>query len=319
MSGITVLAGDIGGTNSRLALYRCDAKGLVRIAQATYPSSEHSCLTEIISSFLATCQARCEVACLGLPGPVGPGRDVQLTNLPWQVDREDLRRTLRTEYVELINDVEASAAGVCEASIEDFACLHPGQPDPRGNRAVISLGTGLGVAGLTPDGRAFATEAGHATFAPRNEFDRAMQRDLIREYGHVSWERVAAGPALRRIHARVAPRGAPQLDAPEIVARAASDPVCATTLSTFGRYVGAAAGNIALTLMATSGVFFCGGVAPKIVDTIGARAILDALVDKGRMRSLLERVPVYLVPDDGLALSGAAHTALRYADRMRSL
>jgi glucokinase len=196
----------------------------------------------------------------------------------------------------------------------DFVCLHEGKSDPRGNRVVISLGTGLGVAGLTPSGRAFATEAGHATFSPRTEFDLELLRGLSREYGHVSWERVASGPALPRIYSSLASAESPRLDSPAITARAASDPLCGEALATFCRYVGTAAGNIALTMMATGGIFFCGGVAPKVIDVVGAGPILQALTDKGRMRPLLEKVPVYLVRDDDLALWGAAYTAMRRVD-----
>lgn len=308
---MTVLAGDIGGTNSRLAIYEPTADGLAQLAHEVYPSGEYGCVTDIISEFLEAAGKPCDVACLGLPGPVSSEKVIELTNLPWRVDRERLCQTVGTERVELINDVEASAVGVHAGRTSDFDCLHEGRPDRPGNRAVISLGTGLGVAGLTPAGRAFATEAGHATFSPRSEFDLELLHHLAREYGHVSWERVASGPSLPRIYALLAAADAPRLDPPAIVDRAISDPVCRKTLVAYCGYVGAAAGNIALTLMATGGVFFCGGVAPKVIDAIGAEPIVEALVDKGRMRPLLERVPIYLVRDANLALTGAAHTALR--------
>lgn len=309
--GSRVLAGDIGGTNSRLAIYENGAQGLVQLVHKIYPSGDYSGVEEIIGAFLAAGGSRCDAACLGLPGPVHSEDRVRLTNLPWLVDRERIRQIVRTDAVELINDVQASAVGVHEGPVGEFECLHRGQADPLGNRAVVSLGTGLGVAGLTPSGRAFATEAGHASFSPREDFDFDLLRDLRREYDHVSWERVAAGPALHRIYSFLAAADAPSLDPPAIVKSADSNRVCRRTVVTFSRYVGAVAGNIALTMMATGGVFFCGGVAPKIVDAVGAGAILEALVDKGRMRPLLERVPIYLVRDDHLALSGAAHTALR--------
>jgi glucokinase len=308
---MTILAGDIGGTNSRLAIYERRAGELARVAQKTYPSAEYSCVADIISEFLATAGTQCDVVCLGLPGPVRSETVVHLTNLPWTVDRERLRQTAATDRIELINDVQASAAGVFERPASDFMCIHEGLSDPLGNRAVISLGTGLGVAGLTPSGRSFATEAGHASFSPRTELDVDLLRELSREYGHVSWERVASGPALARIYWSLAPEGAPRLDVPEIVDRATSDPLCRETLVTFCRYVGAVAGNIALTMMATGGIFFCGGVAPKVIDVAGAGPILDALNDKGRMRPVLEKIPIYLVRDDNLALTGAAYTAMR--------
>ena len=298
--GMTVLAGDIGGTNSRLAIFEDRTDGLEQVAQRTYPSGDYGGVAEIISEFLGAFHTQCDVVCLGLPGPVGSEKEIRLTNLPWRVDKERLRKTARTDRVEFINDVEASAAGVFERPSGDFVCLHEGRPEPLGNRAVISLGTGLGVAGLTPNGRAFATEAGHATFSPRSEFDLDLMRALGREYDHVSWERVASGPALPRIYSFLAPPNAAHLDASEIVDRTAADPMCRKTVATFSHYVGAVAG-----------VFLCGGVAPRVIDAVGADPILAAVVDKGRMRSLLEKVPIYLVRDDNLALTGAARTAVR--------
>lgn len=308
---MTILAGDIGGTNSRFAIYRQRPWGIERVNQQIYPSEAYGGVADIVSEFLSTSETTCDLTCLGLPGPVCSESVVDLTNLPWRVDKEHIRQTVRSERVDLINDVEASAVGVHAGRLDDYVCLREGQPDARGMRAVISLGTGLGVAGLTPSGRAHATEAGHTTFSPRTDFDLELLRALSREFGHVSWERVASGPALRRIHSLVKPAAAPPLDAPEIVGGAESDSACQRTVKILGSYIGAIAGNVALTLMATGGIFLCGGVAPRVVDSVGSHAILEALVDKGRMRSLLERIPVYLVRDDCLALTGAAHTALR--------
>ena len=311
---MNILAGDIGGTNSRLAIYDVGPRGMQLDIQQTFPSAEFGSLTEIVSHFLEQCRATCEVVCLGLPGPVTTDRVIQLTNLPWEVDHERIRKASGASKVALINDVEASAVGVQELRTEDVDRLHEGQPDPSGNRAVISVGTGLGVAGLMAGGRAFATEAGHATFSPRDDSDFKLLGALEREFGHVSWERVASGPALPRIHAHLAAEGVPALDAPEIVRRYAEDGTCKRAVDTFCRYLGAVAGDIALTLMATGGVYFCGGVAPRVLDETGADPVLESFFDKGRMRRVLERVPVYLVRDGNLALKGAAHTALRLVE-----
>ncbi len=312
---MNVLAGDIGATNSRLAIYDVDQGGLSLRANRTYSSADFGCAEEIVSRFLDWNDASCDIVCLGLPGPVSSERVVRLTNLPWTVDPERIRRASRAETIVLINDVEASAAGVIGLAAEHVERLHEGRPDPTGNRAVISVGTGLGVAGLTASGRAFATEAGHASFSPGTDFDLDLLRTLRREFGHVSWERLASGPALPLIYSYLTRQSVPELAAPEIVGRFATDAECRRTVTTFSRYVGMAAGNIALTLMATGGVYLCGGVAPRIVDEAGAEAILDAFFDKGRMRSVLEQIPVSLVRDGDLALKGAAHTALRLLER----
>jgi glucokinase len=308
---LKVLAGDVGGTNSRLAIYDGGSVGLRQITRSTYPSAEYSCVAEIISEFLASNEVHCDVVCLGLPGPVSSERIIRLTNLPWKIDRERLRNTVHTENIGLINDVQASAVGVHALSDSGFDCLHEGEAAREGNRAVISIGTGLGVAGLTATGHAFATEAGHASFSPRTHVEVELMRELSLEFDHVSWERVASGPALRRIYRFLTQTKDEAPDAPEIVSRIGSDPMCEQTVLMFARFIGAVVGNIALTLMATGGVYLCGGVAPKIVDAVGKPPILDALFDKGRMRPLLESVPVFLVRDDNLALTGAAHTGIR--------
>jgi glucokinase len=233
-----------------------------------------------------------------------------LTNLPWQVDREKVLQAVGTDRVTLINDVEASAVGIKGLSEENLVCLQEGQADPAGNRVVVSVGTGLGVSSLAPTGRTFATEAGHASFSPCCELDFRLQESLQAEFGHVSWERVASGPGLERIYALLVANGSRSPGAAEIVSRAGSDPVCWEAVETLRRYIGSAAGNFALTLMASGGLYLAGGVAPKILDADRSDLFLQAFCDKGRMRSVLEKMPVYLVHEDNLALRGAAQTAI---------
>ena len=305
-----ILAGDIGGTNSRLAGVDVGTGGIRVDAQADYRSCDFESISDVVCEFLRSTGFGCEVVCLGLPGPVSAESDVQLTNLPWRVNRDSLRRASGVNDIRLVNDVQASAAGIHHLEDDDWLCLHEGEADPVGFRAVISVGTGLGVAGLTPDGHPFATEAGHATFSPRDEFDFELMQSCSRELGHVSWERVASGPGLPRIHRQLVGCGGPELDPPEIVHRAGSDAVCAQVVGRFISYLGAVAGNIALTMLATGGVYFCGGVSPKVIRSADRATLVESFLDKGRMRKVLERIPVFLVCDDRLALKGAAHLAL---------
>lgn len=304
-----ILAGDIGGTHSRLAIYNHRASRVELLRRETYSSSGHPGLTEILATFLHDDGGTVDAACLGIPAPMN-GDIVRPPNLPWQVDRQEVHQAIGTDRVALINDVEASAAGLEGLSDDELICLQAGTADPHGNRAVLSLGTGLGVSALTPAGRTFATEAGHATFAPSTDTDFALQAELQREFGHVSWERIASGSALPRVHALLAPNGTEPLEASEIVRRADSDPVCRLVIETFRRHIGAAAGNIALTLMASGGLYVTGGVATRVLDTHNAGPFLDAFRSKGRMRPLLERIPVFLVREPNLALRGAARKAL---------
>ena len=305
-----ILAADIGGTHSRLAIYRHEASRFELVRMETYSSPDHSGLAEVLTSFLEKEGSDVDAACLGLPAPISSGIVFPMPNLSWDVDRDQVLRAVGTDQVALINDVQASAAGIQGLSEEDLVCLQPGLPDPTGNRVVISVGTGFGVSALTPSGKTLATEAGHATFAPRYDIDFNLQKKLELEYGHVSWERVASGSALPVVYSLLVPEGSPKLDASEIVRRSESDPVCKLALETIRRYIGTAAGNIALTLMASGGLYLAGGAAMKMLDKGNAGPFISAFHDKGRMRALLERMPVFLVREKNLALRGAAQTAI---------
>ena len=304
-----VLVGDIGATHSRLAIYRVGSGRPEPLRQETYASGEHDGLTEVLASFLQSEREEIQAACLGLPGPIHGGTVFPLTNLGWKVDRDEVLHCVGTDRVALINDVEASAVGVQDLSPDSLSILQPGRVDPSGNRVVISVGTGLGVSALTPTGHTFATEAGHGTFSPRRDPDYDLQKQLQTEYGHVSWERVASGSALPRIHALLAEEPSARLQGPEIVRRYRTDPDCRLAVQTFQRYVGAAAGNIALSLMASGGLYLCGGVSNEVFGEAGADPFREAFCDKGRMRPLLERVPVFVVRHDSLALRGALRKA----------
>jgi glucokinase len=305
-----ILAGDIGGTFSRLAIYRHQASHFELLRMETFSSPEHDCLSDVLATFLEKDCQGVDVACFGLPAPIHSGVVFPLTNLHWLVDREQVLRTVGTDRVALINDVEASAAGIQGLSEDDLVCLQSGQVDPAGNRVVIAVGTGLGVSALTPSGHTVPTEAGHASFSPRSDLDLDLYAKLKLEYGHVSWERVASGSALPYIHALLAPAQSSRLEPVEIVRRSGSDPVCKLAVDTLRHYIGAAAGNIALTLMASGGLYLAGGVAEKVLDQGNSGPFIDAFCDKGRMRALLERMPVFLVRESDIALRGAAQRAI---------
>lgn len=306
-----ILAGDIGGTYSRLAIYSHEASRFRLVRQETFSSPAHDGLTEVLTSFLQKSGEDVDAACLGLPAPIHSGVVYPLTNLEWgQVDRDQVLLALGTDRVALINDVEALAAGIQGLPEENLVCLQRGLADPFGNRVVISVGTGYGVSALTPAGRTLATEAGHASFSPRQDIDFRLYDKLQRKYGHVSWERVASGSALPSIYELLAPEHSPRVEASEIVQRSSTDPICRQAVETLRRYIGSAAGNIALTLMASGGLYLGGGAATKVLDPGSFDQFLDAFRDKGRMRPLLERVPVYIVDERDLALLGAAQKAV---------
>lgn len=323
---INILAGDVGGTTTRLAAYSVEEDRLEKLCEEDFASRAAESLEELVARFLAARDVACERACFGIPGPVH-GRVARTTNLPWLVEAAGIEARADIGEVFLLNDLEALAWGISELGDDDVLTLHHGEPDAVGNRAVIAAGTGLGQAGLFWDGsshRPWATEGGHTDFAPITEDDDALLRFLRTELDHVSWERVVSGPGLHGIYRFLLDRN--RVEAPEWLAEGVrvGDPAAAVALAaergedeladravrTFIRLYGAEAGNLALKVMARGGVYVAGGIAPKLRDLMSSGLFVDAFLAKGRMRPLLERMPVRLVLNPRLALPGAARRAL---------
>lgn len=317
-----ILAGDIGGTKTDLALF---TPALDLVVRRTFPSREHASLEDIVRQFLAEMPAPFDSACFGIAGPVRAGR-VLTTNLPWTVTDEALAEVLRLREVRLINDLEATALGVGALRPEHLLTLQAGSPQGPGHQAVIAAGTGLGEAGLFWNGDQhvpYASEGGHASFAPRDARQRELLAWLEGEFGHVSYERVLSGPGLFNIYRflRDTGRGTEpvwladelrQGDPPAVVSRAALAGTCdlaREALTLFVTLYGAEAGNLALKAYATGGVFVAGGIARKIRSAIENGAFVAAFVDKGRMEPLLRSIPVRLVLSDAVNLLGAARGA----------
>jgi glucokinase len=320
-----ILGGDIGGTHTRLALFDDDGSVLADPPERVYPSNDHDCLDEVVQRFLAETAARPSAACFGVAGPVRNGRSVT-TNLPWVVDAGALGSELGVAAW-VINDLEATAWGIAALAPDEFVELARGDPGARGNAAVIAAGTGLGEAGLYWDGRQhrpFATEGGHASFGPHDDLDGELLAWLRRRFpGHVSWERILSGPGLVTLYEflRDTHRGeeSPALaaamgagDPGAAISAAALDgssPLAAQALDRFVALYGAEAGNLALKVMATGGVYLGGGIAPRILPKLRDRTFLRCFLDKGRMRPLLETMPVRVVTNDRCGLLGAGRCA----------
>ncbi len=320
-----VLAGDIGGTNARLALYDVAGARCAPEVMQTYPSREYDSLEEIVRRFIDAHRIATSRACFGVPGPVKGGR-AQTTNLPWVVEAAKLSADTGLKRVDILNDLEAQAYGIATLDPEDLVELNPGDPSAVGNRALIAAGTGLGQAGLYWDGeehRPFACEGGHTTFAPRGDLQLALSDHLADRYGHVSWERVVSGPGLVNIYGFLVEfRGAEtpgwlaeQLvgdDPAAAISKAALEgrsEICREALDLFVELYGAEAGNLALKIMATGGLYLGGGIAPEIVEPLREGRFLTAFSAKGRMRPLLEAMPVRLILNEQTALLGAARYA----------
>jgi glucokinase len=320
-----ILAGDIGGTSTRLASFEVRNGRLSLVIEQTYPSREHSSLEEIAAGFIGAHELKVDCAGFGIAGPVRHGR-VAATNLPWIVDAQVLARELKLKAVRLVNDLEANAHGIAGLQPEDFVPLNPGAPDAEGNQAVISAGTGLGEAGIYWDGQEyhpFACEGGHSDFAPRNDLEAELLGHLREKFGRVSYERILSGPGLLNIYEFLRDTGKGEQPAAlagemrhtnpsAVISRAAlegRDELCVKALDLFVSVYGAEAGNLALKIMSTGGVFVGGGIAPKIIARLKGPAFLNAFTAKGRMQPLLEAMPVSVIMNEMTALLGAARCA----------
>lgn len=319
-----ILAGDIGGTSTRLALFDPGA-GWTPLHEQVFPSRAHASLDDLVQIFFAVNPTPVRHACFGVAGPVRDGRCVT-TNLPWVVDAAELGARIGVPTW-VVNDLEANAYGLPTLEAHDCEVLHPGLPDARGNAAIIAAGTGLGEAGLYWDGsahRPFATEGGHASFAPSDGLEAELLGWLQGRWEHVSWERVVSGPGLVALYEflRDTGRGSddPGIaaamrtgDAAAAIATAALEErssLAAAALERFVLLYGAEAGNLALKTMATAGVWLGGGIAPRILPALRAGGFVRRFLAKGRMRPLLDAMPVRAILNDRTALRGAARCAV---------
>jgi glucokinase len=324
-----ILAGDVGGTNTRLAVFDDKGGRLTPTAEATFPSREHESLEAVLRKFTAAHPLPIDRACFGVAGPVRNGR-CDATNLAWVVDARLVARELGLQAVGLINDLEANAWGIGVLDRDDLVVLNAGAPDAVGNQAIISAGTGLGEAGLTWDGkqhRPFATEGGHSDFAPRNHLEMELLDHLLKQFQRVSYERVVSGPGLLNIYRFLRDTGrgeepawlAEQLrrqDPGAVISQAAmsgKSELCVLALDLFVSLYGAEAGNLALKVLATGGIYLGGGIAPKIIRKLQDPTFLNAFTAKGRMQPLLQATPVRVILNDKTALLGAArHAAMAH-------
>jgi len=321
-----ILAGDIGGTNARLAVYDVLDGRFNLISASVFPSREYTSLDEIVSKFVRTANVHPQAACFGVAGPVRNGR-VEASNLPWIIESKRLAEELDIKKALLINDLEANAWGIAFLDPGDLVSLNQVKGTPVGNQAVVSAGTGLGEAGMYWDGtkhHVFACEGGHADFAPRNELETELLRYLRVRFGHVSYERIVSGPGLVNVFnfLRDTGRGVePKWLADELlhsdpaaaISRAAIDGKCGLSeqaLDLFVSIYGAEAGNLALKIMATGGIYLGGGIAPKMLPKLAGPLFMEGFLSKGRMQHLLEAIPVKVITNDKVALLGAAHFAV---------
>jgi glucokinase len=326
-----ILAGDIGGTNARLAYFQPQNGHLQLVSERVFPSREHKEFGEIVTRFVDDSGTHPEAACFGIAGPVRNGR-VETSNLPWVIEQSRLAKQIHLPATLLINDLEASAWGIGALSSADLVALNQVSGPAVGNQAVIAPGTGLGEAGLFWDGtqhHVFACEGGHTDFAPLDELQIELLRFLKTRFGHVSYERILSGPGLVNgyefLRDEQKGKESPELaaamkqgDAAAAISRAAmagTDPLAEQALDLWIRVYGAEAANLALKAMSTGGLFLAGGITPKILSKLQGPLFMQAFLDKGRMRPLVESMPVHVVTNDKAGLLGAARCAAMRASK----
>jgi glucokinase len=339
-----LLAGDIGGTNSRLGLYEADPRVAAKpLFERTYPSASHGSLDDIADAFLAEAAVALDgrvgrgkgvhAACLAIAGPIE--NDIcRATNLPWVVDARSLGTRLGLERVRLANDFHAAALGVTAVGSEWLAPLGGPPPARRGPIGVLGAGTGLGEALLLWSRfegayQVVASEGGHMDFAPRTPLEAGLLQFLGNKYGRVSCERVLSGRGLANVFsflsqepacraliraetiAALAQPTSAQDPAAIISERGLSgaDPICEMSLALFCSVLGAVAGNLALSILATGGVFVVGGIAPRVLPYLQRGEFREAFERKGRLHTMLERFPAFVVTHPQVGLIGAAAAA----------
>lgn len=324
-----IIAGDIGGTKTVIALYRhTDPGGLEQVRQETYPSQDYPSLDDILHVFLSGMPPQSlQAACFGVAGAVVNGQ-CRTTNLPWTLSEAALARAMDIPAVRLLNDLEAAAYGMLFVDAQERVILNPGKPDATGNIAVVAAGTGLGEAMLYWDGRRhhpIASEGGHCDFPARSDREIELFQYLRQRLnGHVSYERILSGPGLFSIYQFLRDSGygsepdwlRSELrsgDPGAIISQHAldnSDSLCVAALDMFVAAYGAEAGNHALKCLAVGGVYIGGGIAPKILPALTSGIFMDAFLDKGRFAPLLKNIPVSVATNAYAPLLGAAHYAL---------
>ena len=316
------LAGDIGGTKTALAIFSTETGPRRPLARATFPSADYASLEAIVQAFMAGQAAKIAWASIDVAGPVIEGR-VQVTNLPWVVDAHSLSQVLGAP-VHLLNDLESIALAIPFLEPADLETLNAGEPEPHKPLAVVAPGTGLGEAFLLWDGmryRPHASEGGHTDFGPTNPAQLELLSYLLPRFGHVSYERVCAGIGLPNIYAYLKDSGrlaepdwlreqlASARDQTPIIVQAAlggAAPICVETLELFISILGSEAGNLAIKVLSTGGVYLGGGIPPRILPRLKGPAFMQAFIHKGRFSDLLARMPVHVILHPEAALFGAA-------------
>jgi glucokinase len=330
-----LLAGDIGGTNTRLGIFSKE-KGLrAPLAAVDFRSGQFPDFTTIMREFLKGVNIRADAACFGVAGPVIKGA-AKITNLPWIIDEKKLGKDFNLPFVRLLNDLEAIANAVPLLEPSDIHTLNEGRPVSGGSKAVVAPGTGLGEAFLTWDGtqyRGHPSEGGHVDFAPSDDLERELLIYLEEKLGHVSYESVCSGPGILNIYcflrekcyaeepSWLSERVAKENDPVPVIIECALDCVsrsrlCVMALNLFVSILGTEAGNMALKVMATNGVYLGGGIPRRVLPFLESGRFMKSFRNKGRMSDLVSQIPVFVILNPRIALLGAAGYGFEHCPNM---
>ena len=317
---VNVIAADVGGTKTHLALFQMIDNELSCVHESYFASQDYPSFGNIVKDFQKDIPQVNRLS-IGFAGPISNNL-AKATNLSWMIDTEILSEELDIPHVFILNDLEASAFGLAALKHDDLITIHEGNPKLKGNAAIIAPGTGLGEAGLFWDGskfHPFATEGGHTDFGTRKEIDVALFRYLKRKYGHVSWERVVSGMGIFELYNFLLQyrktKELPWMKEKIAKGNAAAAisfgskngcPISKETFSLFWRYLAEESANLALTLKATGGLFIAGGIAPKNLDGFNQQIFLEYFYEAGRLRPMLQEVPVHIIINEKTPLLGAA-------------
>jgi len=336
IDSIKILAGDIGGTKTILQISELIDGNITPVIEQRYESQKFDTFERVLIRFYSEFNINwkdIKTACIGVAGPVsqtGSRFTSKVTNLPWKLDSDELAQQFCTGSFKLINDFQAVGYGIEKLAEKDLIVLQQGDPEDRGTKAVIGAGTGLGQAYLVwdegrGDYKVMPSEAGHSSFAPTTQRERQLLEYLALKHECVSLEQVVSGPGITNIYhflnqEKDAIPGEIMLSAsnsiditPAIVKQAleSKDSLAAEALNIFLNAYGAAAGNLALTVSATGGVYIAGGIASKIVEEMKNGMFVSAFRAKNKLRSWLEKIPVVLVTNEKIGLMGAANYGIK--------
>ncbi|MGV8990841.1 MAG: glucokinase [Thiobacillus sp.] len=316
-----LIAGDIGGTKSWLAWVALTAEGKVKLRfEKVYVSADFVSADALLKQYITDAQVELEpdALWLALPGALNEQRTT-LTNLEWTLDAAELQRSTGLSTVRFINDFQAAAAGVATLTIQDMIVLNPQAAELGGVRAITGAGTGLGLAFMMADAtgryQSYPTEGGHIDFAPGNAQQRRLLEYLGARYAHVSWERAVSGSAMNDLYrfccieqGQALPDVA--VEGAALVALAeAGNKTAEATLDLFIDLYGAWVGNVALLYQPRGGLFIAGGVAGHLQARMQSPRFMAAATDKGRMRSVVERTPIFLITCNRMGVQGVIASA----------